>query len=108
MEHNHLVLRLPPYHNDLNPIELLWANIKGDVARNNTTFKLENVQTLTEEAINKISLDTIKSTFDHVKNIENEYWVNDGLQIAPIVETINIPLQESSSSSSNSSSDNSD
>lgn len=108
MEHNHLVLRLPPYHSDLNPIELLWANIKGDVARNNTTFKLENVQTLTEEAINKISLDTIKSTFDHVKNIENEYWVNDGLQIAPIVETINIPLQESSSSSSNSSSDNSD
>jgi transposase len=24
----HTVLRLPPYHPDLNPIELIWADVK--------------------------------------------------------------------------------
>ena len=32
-ENNHTVLRLPPYHPDLNPIEMAWAAIKGHVAK---------------------------------------------------------------------------
>jgi hypothetical protein len=32
-EHGHSVLRLPPYHPDLNPIELIWASVKEYVAR---------------------------------------------------------------------------
>ena len=28
-EHGHTAIRLPPYHVDLNPIELIWANLKG-------------------------------------------------------------------------------
>lgn len=27
-EHGHTALRLPPYHADLNPVELIWANSK--------------------------------------------------------------------------------
>ena len=27
-EHNHNILRLPPYHPELNPIELIWATVK--------------------------------------------------------------------------------
>lgn len=38
------VIRLPPYHCELNPIELIWAQIKGKVARENTTFKLADVK----------------------------------------------------------------
>ena len=37
----HEVLRLPPYHCDLNPIEFIWGILKNRVAINNTTFKLE-------------------------------------------------------------------
>ena len=33
------VLRLPVAHSELNPIELIWAQIKRYVAANNTTFK---------------------------------------------------------------------
>ncbi|CAH2101119.1 unnamed protein product [Euphydryas editha] len=38
------VLRLPPYHCELNPIELIWADIKGYVARHNTTFKFTDLK----------------------------------------------------------------
>ena len=33
----HTVLRLPPYHCTLNPTELIWSQLKGYVARHNTT-----------------------------------------------------------------------
>lgn len=49
------VLRLPPYHCELNPIELVWADVKGHVARNNTTFKFENVKNLLKEAIDRVT-----------------------------------------------------
>jgi transposase len=42
-EHNHNILRLPPYHLELNPIELIWAHVKNSVAQNNTTFKMDDV-----------------------------------------------------------------
>jgi transposase len=35
MEAGHKVLRLPPRHCELNPIELVWAKMKGHVARHN-------------------------------------------------------------------------
>lgn len=38
-EHGHKVLRLPPYHPELNPIEKIWATVKNWVGQHNTTFK---------------------------------------------------------------------
>ncbi len=31
----HRALRLPPYHCEFNPIELIWSQVKGYVVRNN-------------------------------------------------------------------------
>lgn len=28
LKHNHMVLRTPPYHCELNPIELIWSQVK--------------------------------------------------------------------------------
>jgi transposase len=36
--HGHEVLRTPVRHCELNPIELIWAQVKCFVAKNNTTF----------------------------------------------------------------------
>uniref|UniRef100_A0A6P7H944 Uncharacterized protein LOC114348897 n=1 Tax=Diabrotica virgifera virgifera TaxID=50390 RepID=A0A6P7H944_DIAVI len=36
-QHGHSVLRLPPYHPELNPIEKIWAILKNEVAAKNTT-----------------------------------------------------------------------
>ena len=44
--HDHKVLRTPVRHCELNPIELIWAHVKGFVAENNTTFRLKDVKEL--------------------------------------------------------------
>jgi transposase len=41
-EHGHSALRLPPYHPDLNPIELICASSKGYVTRKNVSFLLDD------------------------------------------------------------------
>ena len=45
----HDVLRLPPYHPELNPIELIWATMKNSVADRNTSFRLCDVEKLARE-----------------------------------------------------------
>jgi hypothetical protein len=37
-EHGHTLIRLPPYHPDLNPIENNWGNVKTRIAAKNVTF----------------------------------------------------------------------
>lgn len=51
--YNHKILRLPPYHCELNPVELAWASVKGHVKKNNTSYKLCDVKTLLMEGIQR-------------------------------------------------------
>jgi hypothetical protein len=51
--HGHEVLRTPVRHCELNPIELIWAQVEGFVAKNNTTFRLKDVKELTYAAFGK-------------------------------------------------------
>jgi transposase len=39
----HAVLRLPPYHPDLNPTELVWADVKESVGAENVSFNLDEM-----------------------------------------------------------------
>ena len=39
-KYGHEVIRLPPYHCDLNAIELIWADEKNCVARENREMTL--------------------------------------------------------------------
>lgn len=40
-ESSRTILCLPPYHCNLNPVELVWAQAKHHVAANNTKFNLD-------------------------------------------------------------------
>jgi transposase len=57
------VLRLPPYHCELNPIELIWAQIKN--ASKNITFKLRDVKPLFQEAVEHVTDENWKKCIEH-------------------------------------------
>jgi hypothetical protein len=48
-DYGHRVIRLPPYHPDLNPIEKIWCIVKTRLAATNVTLKLRDVQKLAEQ-----------------------------------------------------------
>ena len=56
-----------------NPIELIWAQVKGFVAKNITTFRLKDVKELMYAAFGKITKDVWKKAEEHVVKIEKEY-----------------------------------
>lgn len=92
------VLRLPPYHCELNPIELIWAQVKGDVARNNTTFKLSDVRALLNASLQKIEGENWRKAVDHAIKEEEKMWKLDNLvdqTIEPLV--IDVGLSDDSS-----------
>lgn len=57
----HEVVRLPPYHCQYNPIELIWAQVKGKVAKNNTTFKFDDFEKLLNDALDSVTVDIGKN-----------------------------------------------
>lgn len=66
------ILRLPPYHCELNPIELVWAQVKGHVAKNNKTFKLNEVRSLFEEGLRQVTPQRWKDCITHVIKVEDK------------------------------------
>lgn len=79
------VLRLPPYHCELNAIELVWAQIKNEVAAKNTTYKMKDVKELLLNAIANIDSEKWKRCIEHVIKEEEKMRKLDGL-IDDIVE----------------------
>lgn len=72
-EHGHTVLRLPPYHPELNPIEKIWALVKNHVAACNTTFKLDDVWKLAVDKFKNIGVQDWQNICCHVEKAEKEY-----------------------------------
>lgn len=66
---NKTVLRLPPYHCDLNPIEMIWAQVKGDVASYNKIYKMAELKILLSNSIKNIDATKWKKCIEHVQNV---------------------------------------
>ena len=95
----HDVLRLPPYHCDLNPIELIWGDLKGFIGKENSTFKLNDVKSLIQRGFEQIDSTKWLKSCDHVKNIiEPSYWKKDAIQEE--IQKIVINIQSDSESES--------
>lgn len=95
----HVVLRLPPYHPDLNPIELIWAEVKNYVASRNIQCSFESIKSLAEEKFNLIGAKEWATKCDHVKTIEKDYASAEP-RIDNLVESMIISLGNSDSDSS--------
>ena len=59
------ILRTPPYHPKLNPIEEIWALIKGRVSRRNICYKTAEVKRMTKEEINRVTAEDWQHRVNH-------------------------------------------
>ena len=75
--YGHEVLRLPPYHCDLNAIELIWADEINIVARENKEMTLESVEKLFHKQREEITAEMCKKCVEHVEHVELSYWKTD-------------------------------
>ena len=98
----HVVLRTLVRYWIFNPIEMIWAQVKGYIATKNKTFKLADVVKLMPDAFDSVSLENWKSAVRQVIETEDTYWAADGLQysqVDPVVITFS--TQDDSDSSGN-------
>ena len=68
------MIRLPSYHCDLNVTELIWADEKNYVARENREMALKSVEALFRERRSQITAEKCKKCTEHVKKVEFSYW----------------------------------
>ncbi|KAG8240030.1 hypothetical protein J437_LFUL018524 [Ladona fulva] len=59
------VLRLPPYHCELNPIEIVWAQVKNYIKMHNVTFKKSDILPIIRDAYEIV---TVENWQNYVEN----------------------------------------
>jgi transposase len=77
-EHGHEILRTPPYHPELQPIETCWAVVKNQIART-CDFTMANLLTQLESAFNCITGKTCFSLIKKIRAVEDRFWKEDVL-----------------------------
>lgn len=75
-EHGLTVLRTPPYHPELQPIETCWAVVKNHMA-NNCDFTMSGLWKRLPEAFSKVTAITCKEILSRVYAQELKYWAED-------------------------------
>lgn len=87
-EMGHNVIRLPPYHCQYNPIEMVWAYIKSYVNERNHTFKLKDVEKLFNDAVTAVTPDLWDRYVNHTKKTIDEEWKSEGLDEESVREFV--------------------
>ncbi|XP_022172706.1 uncharacterized protein LOC111035407 [Myzus persicae] len=92
LQMGHEVVRLPPYHCQYDPIELIWAQVKGEVAKKNSTFKMADVEVLVNNALGEITKEAWKKCGEHCSKLQDADFVKEVLKdemLEPIILSIN-------------------
>lgn len=74
---NHSVLRLPPYHPELNPIRKIWPLIKSGMGKRKDLTNVKNKMKLAEEKINSITLQQWKNLCELAIKEERKFIGHD-------------------------------
>ncbi|XP_047035800.1 uncharacterized protein LOC124641680 isoform X2 [Helicoverpa zea] len=96
-EHNHVVLRSPPHHPDLSPIEMAWAAVKGYVTSRNVNFDADQAMQFIEEKVSSMGQEVWMTMCNQVKEIEGEYLASDHV-VDNMTESLIIDTDDSSES----------
>jgi transposase len=72
------ILRTPQYHPELQPIEHVWGIVKSDIASTQTGhYTMTSLQDRLVTAFRKVTPETCKSIFGHVRKEAERYWKVD-------------------------------
>ena len=72
----HEILRTPPYHPELQPIELCWGVAKNHVARN-CNFTMKNLSAQLEKGFESVTSETCTQMISKVRKKEDQFWNED-------------------------------
>lgn len=72
----HEVIRTPPYHPELQPIEICWGILKNEIARN-CDFTMDNLKIQLEQSFEKITAKTCQKIIQKIRIIEDTFWEDD-------------------------------
>ena len=74
--YGHDVLRTPPYHPELQPIETCWGVVKNHVGRN-CDFTMKNLIEQLDFGFSKVTAKTCAKIIANVRRIEDKFWTED-------------------------------
>lgn len=96
---NHTVLRLPPDHPDLNPVEIAWTAIKEYVAKKSISWNINNAMELVKQKVNLMGQEEWCIFCRQVMTLEEEYKIKD-LVIDSLTEEMTIHMSDENESES--------
>jgi len=76
MEAGHKIIRTPPYHPELQPIEICWGVLKNHIARN-CNFTMENLYKQLDIAFRIITAETCVKIIKKIRGVEKKFWIED-------------------------------
>lgn len=77
-QNGHEILRTPPYHPELQPIEICWGVVKNHVARN-SNFTMDNLISQLDIAFAHVTEKTCGKIIDKVKKIEDDFLSSEAI-----------------------------
>ncbi len=75
-KHGHEVMRTPPYHPELQPIETCWGVVKNHIARN-CNFTMKNLIDQLENGFEQVTSKTCAKIIAKVIKTEDRFWLDD-------------------------------
>jgi len=75
-QQGHHIIRTPPYHPELQPIEICWGVLKNYIAKN-CDFTMENLYNQLDIAFKQITAETCRKIIKKVRKVEDKFWTED-------------------------------
>ncbi len=75
-EQGHRILRTPPSHPELQPIEICWGIVKNQMARN-CDLTMSNLLKQLDYAFDSVGSDTCIGIIENIRKIEDTFWNED-------------------------------
>ncbi|KAE9523404.1 hypothetical protein AGLY_015956 [Aphis glycines] len=64
----------------LSELQLIWAQVKEDIAKKNVSSKIADVEKLVNEALDAVTVDSWKKYVSHCEKLQEDDFIKEGLR----------------------------